>query len=458
VHRALPPSAHGLLVHSYFWLENLRQGSLKKKFMARPGPLQAFRAILPTHEFKGGPIVLVNSGLAPGGVERQIVNTLLSLDQRPDCKLGLLCLRLGQGPELEFFKPLLAQFSGFVRNAMDFAEARRLLGTLLPSSAAQRIKDQIAWMPWDTKEEVVRLAAEFARLKPAVVHGWQDGSGIPAAYAARLIGVPRTLISTRNVRPTNFIWYRPHIFYSYREIVECPEIVMVNNSEAGAIDYVRWLGLPDHRFVVKRNGFDARTLRRPDPQTTLDLRDQLGIPPNAPVIGSIYRFSEEKRPLLWIETAIAVAKARPDCHFVIFGSGPMHNHVEIVGRRSGLGKKLHLPGTISDTALGLSLFDVLLLTSRAEGTPNVILEASALGVPVVATEAGGMRETIEEGITGYLIEQAQPSVIANRLLQVLRATDWCAGVRVAGPDFIERRFGLNRMITETLALYGVPRG
>jgi glycosyltransferase involved in cell wall biosynthesis len=425
--------------------------------MRRPGPLHTFQPILDPHEFKGGPIVMVNSGLAPGGVERQIVNTLLSLDRRTDCKLGLLCWRLGQESELEFFKPLLAGFSGFVRDVMNSTDACQVLRTLLPHSLVQRIEDQITWMPWDARAEVVRLIAEFARLKPAVVHGWQDDSAIPAAYAARLIGVPRILISTRNVRPTNFIWYRPHMYYSYQELAQCHEIAMINNSEAGAIDYECWLGLSDDRFVVKRNAFDARTMRRPDPQTVIELRARLGIPRDAPVVGSIYRFSEEKRPLLWIETAIEISRARPDCHFVIFGSGPMRGRIETICRRRGLAKKLHLPGAITDTALGLSLFDIFLLTSRAEGTPNVVLEASALGIPVVATEAGGIREAIDEGTTGYLVEQAQPSVIANSILRVLQAANWRAGIRIAGPDFVERRFGLDRMIAETLKLYGLPQ-
>jgi glycosyltransferase involved in cell wall biosynthesis len=456
-HRALPALAHGLLIRSYFQLERFCQGALEKRFEQRLGPLHDFQPLLAPHEFKGGPIVLVNTGLAPGGVERQIVNTLLSLDGRIDCKLGFLGLRLGQEPELEFFKPVLAGFSGFVRNAMTSADARQLLHAPT-GSVTRRIKGQIGWMPWDAREEIFRLTAEFASLRPAVVHGWQDSSGIPAAYAARLIGVPRVLISTRNVRPTNFSWYRPHMYYSHWELAQCPEIVMINNSQAGATDYARWLDLPADRFVVKRNALDIRTIRQADPRAVAHLRLQLGIPPGVQVVGSIFRLYEEKRPLLWIETALEVAKFRPDCHFVIFGSGPMLKRVETAVRRDGLADKLHCPGTIADSALGLSVFDVLLLTSRAEGTPNVVLEASALGIPVVGTEAGGTREAIEEGVTGYLIEPAQPGIIANRILQILKDADWRATVKIAGPAYIEHRFGLDRMIAETLELYGIPPG
>jgi glycosyltransferase involved in cell wall biosynthesis len=455
-HATLPQPVRRSLVKSYFRLETVVQGPLERRFERRPGPLHAFKPLFAASEFSRGPIVLVNSGLAPGGVERQIVNTLLELDRRTERPSGFLGLRLGQDAEFDFFKPALAAYSGFVRNALSFGEARRRLDEVLPRAARRRIEPQVGWMPWDTREEVLRLAAEFANLKPAVVHGWQDGSGIPAVYAARLIGVPRVLMSTRNMRPTNFIWYRPHMYYSYRELARCSEIVIINNSHAGATDYARWLDLPLDRFVVKRNGLDVRNMSRAAPEAIARLRARLGIPPDVPVMGSIYRLNEEKRPLLWIDAASQIAKIRPDCHFVIFGSGPMREQIEDAAGRAGLDRRLHCPGMIEDAALALSLFDVFLLTSRAEGTPNVVLEATALGTPVVATEAGGTRETIEEGVTGYLIDPPEPAAIAKRVVQILDAQDWRAAAKVTGPEFIERRFGLDRMIRETLTLYELP--
>ena len=65
---------------------------------------------------------------------------------------------------------------------------------------------------------------------------------------------------------------------------------MINNSETGAADYAHWLGLAIDRFVVKRNGLDAATFRRADPNAVAELRSQLSIPPDSPVIGSIFDF------------------------------------------------------------------------------------------------------------------------------------------------------------------------
>ena len=132
---------------------------------------------------------MVNSALAAGGVERQIVNTLCLLGRYTDRRLGMLCLRLGEQPYLDFFKPALAHFPGFVRNAMPVAEANRALESILSKSANQILHQAISWMPSDVQEDILRFAAEFATLKPSVVHAWQDSTGIAAGYAARMIGV-----------------------------------------------------------------------------------------------------------------------------------------------------------------------------------------------------------------------------------------------------------------------------
>lgn len=452
--RTLPVSIRRYLYRVYFWLDGRLKWLLTKPSRRRPLSLVRFEPLQKPGMFSSGPIIMVNSALASGGVERQIVNTLLGIG-RGGSKFGLLCLHLGEEPDLEFFKPALADFTGFVRNAMTAAEARHLIGKSLSESELKRVERLVGWMPEFVREEIIRLTGECISLKPSVIHGWQDSSGIVATYAAKIAGVPRIMISTRNVRPTNFAWYHPFMYLAHLELVRCKEIILINNSEAGAIDYARWLKISPSRFVVKRNGIDTAMACRPDPQAVAHLRARLGILPGGPVIGSIFRFNAEKRPLLWIEAASEVAKRRPDCQFIIFGLGPLQGAAISLAERRGIADRFHSPGT-EDAATALALFDVFLLTSKFEGTPNVVLEASLLGVPVVATDAGGTREAINEGVTGYVVESADPLVIASRIIQVLDDEDWRARVKEEGPIFVERRFGLNRMVAETLVLYGLP--
>lgn len=457
--KVLPEAMRRSLAEHYFCFERQQAANVEKPLARSEGYLKSEAPFFRPDKFDPRSVVQINSGLAPGGVERQIVNTLVQLSRsRPDLKTWFLGLRFGNGPDLDFFRPLLANHPGVVRNAMNFAAARRALRSSVPRAAMRSFKRRLDWMPWDVKEDVLRLMAEFVRIKPGVVHGWQDGAGIPAAYAARLVGVPRIIISTRNLRPTNFVWYRPYMHRAYRELAKCPEVVLVNNSRAGAIDYAEWLDLPVERFAVKRNGVDVSGLHLANATDIAALRKRLNIPANAFVIGSIFRLSEEKRPLLWIQTAREIAKQWPDCHFVIFGEGPLRKELEQFAAHNGVAEYLHCPGTLADTALGLSLFDVFLLTSSFEGTPNAILEASALGIPIVATSAGGVCETVVDGVTGYIVDQPKPDLIAARVLQIARAINWRNQVRTAGPDFVNRCFGLDRMIVETIHLYSISKG
>jgi glycosyltransferase involved in cell wall biosynthesis len=456
--KALPRPARYALVRIYFSLENVRKKSMERRFARRSSALSDFQPLLPPQSFSDGPILMVNDGLASGGVERQIVNSLQVMGQRRDRVFGLLCLRLGSDADLDFFKPALADFPGIVRNAMSSTEAARALAGVFPPSSLKRMDAAIGWMPVDVREHIRCLAAEFATLKPSIVHAWQDGPGLPATYAARLIGVPRIMLSTRNLRPTNFFWYRPYMVHAHREIAQCPEIILINNSDAGAADYAGWLGIPPSRYVVKRNGLDTATIQRAGPEAVAALRTQLGIPDGSPVVGSIFRFFEEKRPLLWIEAVAEVAKRRPDCHFVIFGTGPLQRTLEEAARSHGIAERFHCPGTIGNAATGLTLFDVFLLTSKFEGTPNVVLEASMVGVPVVATEAGGTREAIADGVTGYLVDPPEPAAIAGCIVQVLSDEEWRTRGGREGPAFVEERVGLKRMIAQTLELYGLPPG
>ena len=241
---------------------------------------------------------------------------------------------------------------------------------------------------------------------------------------------------------------------AYRALSEVPSVQLVNNSLAGAMDYAAWLGIPVDKYIVKRNGIDENKFKKASPTACAELRSRLGIPNGAFLVGGMFRLYEEKRPFLWVEAAALVAAKRHDVHFVIFGVGPLQEEVNNAVSRGGLSERFHLPGTMTDAALAISSMDVFVLTSMFEGLPNVVLEAQLLGVPVVATEAGGTREAIDIGKTGWLISEAKPDLIADRILAVLQDHEWRRAASAAGPEFIQERFGLKRMIDETVALYG----
>jgi glycosyltransferase involved in cell wall biosynthesis len=409
--------------------------------------------------FADGPVLLVNNGLAWGGVERQVVYVLKALARSQPRPPLLRCLRLQAGDDYRFFLPELENERVDVRDIRDSRWADAVLASLLePSQARTALVNVIGIFPPDVRDEIRRFLAEFLDERPAVVHVWQDLASISAGYAAVLAGVPRIILSGRNLRPTNFAYHQVYMATAYRALAEVPRVILVNNSEAGAKDYADWLDLPRSRFVVKRNGIDTSRFRKASEAEIVAFRAQYDVPPAAPLIGSVFRLYDEKRPLLWVETAARISREHPVAHFIIFGTGPLLEETRALGDELGIGTRLHLPGTTQNPSVAISAMSCLLLTSCFEGTPNVVLEAELLGVPVVATDAGGTREAMVSGETGWLVETATADALAERVCAVLADADWRAEAMAAGPRFVAKRFGFERMIADTLALYGPSFG
>lgn len=396
-------------------------------------------------------VLLLNAGLAAGGAERQIVNTLIGLQRSGQCEsVALLAEYIDLAPTLDFFLHEL-QIADIEVSQVEHTISLSDDGL---SSLDPEVAELLADISPNLIEEILNLVEEFRSRRPEVVHAWQDSSSIKAGIAAVIAGVPRIVLASRNVTPMNFTYYQGYMYSAYRALASLECVRFLNNSEAGAVDYTQWLGLPRDRFVVVRNGVDLGYLKRADSKAISEYRQSLGIPENARVVGSIFRFWAEKRPMLWLQTAAVVAKRYPDVHFLVIGEGPMRREMEAFINNSGLKGRVHLPGARPEVSTPLSAMNIFVLTSEFEGTPNVVLEAQWLGLPVVATDAGGTSESFDRNITGLLATNPAAEEIAPLVERYLTNQAMLAESKTQGPNFVDCKFGVMRMIQETLALYG----
>jgi glycosyltransferase involved in cell wall biosynthesis len=184
-----------------------------------------------------------------------------------------------------------------------------------------------------------------------------------------------------------------------------------------------------------------------------ELRARAGISASAPVVGSVLRFSEEKQPLLWVDVARRVGDYRKDVVFLMVGDGPLREEARRRAQASGIGSRIVMPGYETDIAVALAAMDVFLLTSRLEGLPNVLIEAQALGVPVVTTDAGGAAETLDETRSGFAVFPHCADVLAQTVLKVLGDDAWREAARQAAQRFVRERFSISRMVEQTLDAY-----
>lgn len=397
-------------------------------------------------------VLLVNAGLAAGGAERQIVNTLIGLRDAGQCEsVGLLAEYIDYAQHLDFFLPEL-ETAGIEVSQVEHSVSLSDYGLF---SAEPQVAELLVDIPSGLIEEILNLVAEFRSRKPEVVHAWQDSSSIKAGIAAVIAGVPRIVLASRNVTPINFTYYQDWMRPAYRALAGLENVKFINNSEAGALDYTKWLELPRERFNVLRNGVDLTSLQRAGSEDVSRYRHTLGIPQSARVVGSVFRFWAEKRPMLWLEVASQIARQFSDVHFLIVGEGPLRPQMEKFIQRNGLIRRVHLPGARPDVVPALSAMDIFLLTSEFEGTPNVVLEAQWLGLPIVATDSGGTRESFADGETGLLATQADPAEIAKLVATLLYNESLVKAYAQKGREFVASKFGVTRMIQETLNIYGL---
>lgn len=173
-------------------------------------------------------------------------------------------------------------------------------------------------------------------------------------------------------------------------------------------------GVPSARIRIVPNGVDARRCPVPGPAERLAGRRRLGLPDNAPVVACIGSLTDEKR----VEDAIAAVARLPDVHLLVAGDGPRRAELEARADRLA-SSRVRLVGPLADVAPALAAADVVVLSSRTEGMPGVLIEAGLSERPVVAYDVGAVSEVVADGETGLLVVPGDVGGLASALRQVL---------------------------------------
>jgi glycosyltransferase involved in cell wall biosynthesis len=398
------------------------------------------------------PVCLINASLAAGGAERQLVNTVLGLRDKK-IKTEVVCRHYDTSVH-KFYEHMLVGKIPFYKmpffNEMIILhseEERQKLRADLNYVGIERIRKAI---PNHIFQEILSYFIFLRKMKPKVVHLWQDQTNVLGGLAAYLAGVPKVIMGTRNMAPYNFKYFQGYMEPIYRFLTQRPNFVLLNNSNAGACEYEEWLELEARHIHRLYNGVSP--FAPPTNEAVTLWAKKHAIPKGKRVVGSIMRFYEEKDPQLWINTAIALADKVDGVVFLLIGEGPMRQEIESAAMKAGLADKLLMPGEFKDVRFPLACMDAFLLTSKFEGTPNVLIEAQMMGVPVVTTPAGGAPETVLHGKTGFVSQKRDPSELANLLATIINSQD-ASSFSNEAKRFAKERFGLERMLDESCALY-----
>jgi glycosyltransferase involved in cell wall biosynthesis len=395
-------------------------------------------------------VLMVISVLARGGCERQLLATARGLLERG---YTIEIFKLDVGPSGDTsFEAEFAALPIVISCARDFGD------TCSPPPGGHDPHGLAQFTPMLQHLDVVQLSVALEqairRFRPSIVHCWSELSSVIGGLVGVSLGVPQIVLQLVNVTPhrqnlRGAALYRD----AYRALLSKPNVRLLNISTANARNLEQWLGVPRGTVKLLRNAFVPDSVRVRTPEEAKSFRQGLGIPLHAPTIGTIMRFAPEKDPDLWLETARLIAAARPDVWFVLAGYGALAEHVALKLKQMSLSQRVVLLGATIDVGAIYACIDVFLMTSQYEGTPNVLIEAQAAGVPVVAPDVGGIRETIAPGRTGLLVHDRDAARLAEAALGVLANPLLRQRARAYGPRFVSQRFNWRRKIDATIAHY-----
>jgi len=364
-------------------------------------------------------IALIINSLGPGGAERQVVNLANGLIKGND-NISILCTYLSRLEQDCFYK---SEVDERINVSEYYVRTDHLSVNDVPELA--EYADLIEHIQPESRQQLIlHLARKLADLRPDVVHGWLDETLINTALVCRMLDIPVVagrwgsmppgVNRTVTERDQNNIEYLEH---AYQQIGRLPGLRLSSNSRLTGDAYAQMMGIAPEEVSIVYNGVDENKLER-DIYNTPHLKQELNIPEDSIVIGTVFRISEEKRPMLWVDIAHKLSKDNPTAHFIVVGAGPLASHVQTYANSLGI-TNIHFVGKQSNVGAWLTLFDIFLLTSRVEGVSNAVLEAQFCSCPVIAPNVGGLSEAMQHEVTGMLLDDHSVGSFANAVQSVV---------------------------------------
>ena len=395
------------------------------------------------HNYFHNKIIYLIPSLGVGGAERQLINLInylskpLTLKEHKEFEILLVCFNLKTFSN-DFY---LSQLANKIR-IIDLSEG---IGFKLMIKELRKNKKYF----WLGKNIIYfnRLEELVALEKPQILHAWLDTPSICGAIAGISKKVPNIVVSTRSINPSNFLSNRFYRKSVYQALSNFKQITFLNNSNAGAISYEKWLGFKKGYIKVIYNGFETESLK------TFYSNQIQKSESSKIIIGGVMRFNYEKNLDLWLKVAKILSQKSVLINFVIIGGGHELSRVRRRIKKFELTKLIELVKPTNNVYDHMSKFDVLLLTSRIEGLPNVLIEAQLLGIPVVSTDCGGASETFINSSSGILVGSYNPELIADTLFLLASDTEALSKYSVNATEQAAQRFDIDTIAQQYVDIY-----
>jgi glycosyltransferase involved in cell wall biosynthesis len=385
-------------------------------------------------------ILFVIPTLGPGGSERQLVNIANHLKERSNHKgtkeldIIIVCLK-SKLKSKDFYESQLVPNIRIIK----LGDTTGMIAYI----KALRRNYMFFWMGknlvyLDKLDQLIKIE------NPKVIHAWLDSACVCAGLSGIINDIPKIVLSTRNLNPTYFLSNRFYYRSLLKKLILFDQINILNNSRAGAKSYERWLNLRPNKVVVVKNGFDLKLFK---------IKNSHQSDKKYFLVGGVMRLTNEKNIKLWISVARECNLQKLNVKFLIIGDGPEKNKLKKYIQKNCLSDDFTILKPNSDVYQYMNQFDVLLLTSRFEGLPNVLIEAQLLGIPVISTNAGGAAETFLDNVSGYLLKTLDPKELVALIRRIASDEILALSLSNNAKKHAQKMFEISQIVKEYLKVY-----
>ena len=214
--------------------------------------------------------------------------------------------------------------------------------------------------------------------------------------------------------------------------------VMVNDGIPDQRVFVAHSGIDPHRFISARGDY---------------LLSEFEIRENQKVVVNVAHLAGHKGQKYLVRAIPHVLEKLPDTRFFIVGKGALMRELKEMASDLELNKELIFTGFRSDVAAFYKIADLYVMSSVQEGLGTAVLDALALAIPVVATNAGGLPEIILDGNTGRLVAAADPEALAAGMIELLNRPELAKAMGKEGQAMVQRRFSIDAMVDKNIEVY-----
>lgn len=356
-------------------------------------------------------VVFVINSLTIGGAERHLVRLTSALQQRGGWHVSVYCL---------------SRTGAFVREMEEN-------GVLVAGRSHAWSKRNLPLVAWD-------LFCYLRRERPAIVHSYLPAADLLGALLARAIGV-RTVVTTRRCQMLPGSWHGILGQLALR-LVRRASTVTIAVSEAARQNVLDEGAAPEAVVTVPNAVSIPEVL--PQRQQAFE---------GFPIIGSTSRLESYKGHSYLIDAFRLLVGEFPEARLAIAGDGPERHALERKVRSLRLDDQIQFLGEVRDARSLLPEFDIFVLPSLEEGMPNGVLEAMAAGVPVVASNVGGVGEMLVHEKSGLLVEPASPESLARALIRLARSESERRSLANSARTTVRERYSPELELAGTVAVY-----